>query len=263
RNLVCSGAEPAAVTDCLNFGNPEKPDRYWQFKNCLEGIVDACNFFHLPVISGNVSFYNENPRGAIYPTPAIGMVGIVDDAARVCTQNFKKAGDCVVLLGQCKEELGGSEYLKELHGQVRGEPPALDLALEQAVQQVALEAIRTGLVSSAHDCSEGGLASALAECCISDGEHLMGAVVDGLDGGIRTDSLFFGESQSRIILSCPEASLDKIKQIAGRFSAPFKVIGKTGGRDLKISHKGRLLVNLSCERMHEQWANSLSSLITA
>lgn len=263
RNLVCSGAEPAAVTDCLNFGNPEKPDRYWQFKNCIEGIISACKFFNLPVVSGNVSFYNENPRGAIYPTPTIGMIGIVEDVKNVCRQNFQRAGDCIILLGQCKEELGGSEYLKEVHGQVRGKPPELDLALEQAVQQAALTAIRNGLVSSAHDCAEGGLAVTLSECCITDEEHFIGAVVDGLDGDIRTDSLLFGESQSRIVLSCPQDSLEEIRKIAERFSAPFKVIGKTGGRDLKIAYKGHPAVNLPCARMYEKWANSLPLLITA
>lgn len=261
RNLVCSGAEPAAVTDCLNFGNPEKPERFWQFKNCVEGITEACKFFNIPVVSGNVSFYNENSKGAIYPTPTIGMIGIIDDARFISTQYFKKEKEIIILLGLSKEELGGSEYLKEVHGLIKGDSPELDLGLEKAVQQTTLEVIKKGLVSSAHDCSEGGLAVALAECCISNKENMIGAVIDGLTFNIRTDALLFGESQSRIVLSCSEKNSSKIRDIAKELGAHFKIIGRTGGKELKIINSKRILVNLFLERMSDKWANSLQSLI--
>jgi len=261
RNLVCSGAEPAAVTDCLNFGDPEKPDRFWQFKNCVEGIADACRFFNIPVVSGNVSFYNESPKGAIYPTPTIGMVGIINDARRTCTQYFKEEGDIIILLGTCKEELGGSEYLKEVHGQVRGDAPDLNLQLERAVQYTALEAIRKGLVDSAHDCSEGGLAVALAECSISDKENMIGAVIDNLNFTGRKDAILFGETQSRILISCRKESVKKIKDIAKKFGSPFQTIGKVHGNKFKILDGKTVLIDLPLEEIHSKWANSLQSLI--
>ena len=261
RNLVCSGAEPAAVTDCLNFANPEKPDRFWQFKNCVEGIADACKFFNIPVVSGNVSFYNESTKGAIYPTPAIGMIGIIDNIERVCTQYFKEENEIIILLGLSKENLGGSEYLKEVHGLIKGNAPELDLRLEEAVQRTALEAIKKGLVSSSHDCSEGGLAVALAECCISNKENAMGAVIDNLNFTDRKDAVLFGESQSRIILSCGKKSVTKIRDIAKKFDAPFQIIGKTGGKELKILDGKRILINVSFEKMLDKWANSLNQTI--
>ena len=263
RNLVCSGAEPAAVTDCLNFGNPERPDRFWQFKNCIEGVACACKFLNISVVSGNVSFYNESIKGVVNPTPTIGMIGIVDDVRQVCTQYFKKEKEIIILLGISKEELGGSEYLKEVHSQVKGDAPDLDLWLEQAVQRTALDAIIKGLVSSAHDCSEGGLAVALAECCISNKENMVGAVIDSLTFDVRKDAALFGESQSRIVLSCSKKSVNKIRDVAERFGAPFQIIGRTGGKELEILVGKRKIINLSVEGMFERWIDSLQSLIMA
>ncbi|MBN2097115.1 MAG: phosphoribosylformylglycinamidine synthase subunit PurL [Candidatus Omnitrophica bacterium] len=273
RNLVCSGAQPAAVTDCLNFGNPEKPDRFWQFKNCVEGITAACKFFNIPVVSGNVSFYNESPKGSINPTPTIGMIGIVEDVSKVITQYFKQKGEIIILLGISRGELGGSEYLRQIQHQVKGDCPDLDLRLEQAVQQAALKAITKGLVSSSHDCSEGGLAVALAECCISNKENLIGALIDdlprpsveakALNYSTRKDALLFGESQSRIILSCPKKHVFVIKDIAAKLKVPFQAIGKTGGQSLKILDGKKTLINLPLEKMAQKWTNSLQSLITA
>lgn len=262
RNLVCSGAEPAAVTDCLNFGNPEKPDRFWQFKHCVEGIADACKFFNIPVVSGNVSFYNESPKGSIYPTPTIGMVGIVEDIDRVCTQHFKKEADAIILLGDCKEELGGSAYLSQAHNLVRGDAPELDLGLEQALQKTVLEAIRRGWVSSAHDCSEGGLAVALAESCISNKQNMVGAVIDNLDFNIREDALLFGESQSRVIISCSERYLKDIEQLSLEFKLPFRAIGKTKSKSLKILKGRRLLIDLPLLKISRKWRDSLKSLVS-
>jgi len=261
RNLVCSGAEPAAVTDCLNFGNPKKEDRFWQFKNCVEGIASACRFFHIPVVSGNVSFYNESPKGAIFPTPAIGMIGIVDDVSKICTQYFKREGEIIVLLGNAKEEIGGSEYLKEIHGLIKGDAPDLELHLEKAVQRTAGEAIRKGLISSAHDCSEGGLAVALAECCISNKDKFVGAIIDNLNFKIRTDALLFGESQSRIILSCHENYVEKLRIIAGKNKAPFRIIGATGGTELRILNKDKEIIGLGLEKLSQKWRESLERYI--
>jgi phosphoribosylformylglycinamidine synthase len=261
RNLVCSGAEPAALTDCLNFGNPEKPDRFWQFKTCIEGIADTCKFFNMPVVSGNVSFYNESPKGAIYPTPAIGMIGIIDDIKKICTQHFKREKEIIVLLGTCKEELGGSEYLKQIHRLIRGDAPDLNLQLEQGVQHTALETITKGLVSSAHDCSEGGLAVALAECCVSHKENMIGAVIDGLIFDLRKNALLFGESQSRIILSCSKEFVDKIRDIAERNKVPFQIIGRTGGKEFRILDSRGEVINLPLRKISEKWASSLQSII--
>ncbi len=261
RNLVCSGAEPAAVTDCLNFGNPKKPDRYWYFKNCLEGIIDACTSFHLPVVSGNVSFYNENPKAAIYPTPTIGMIGIVQDAKKICTQMFKGKGHTIVLLGKNKADLGGSEYLKQVHGMVKGEAPELDHDLEKAVQAATLECIQKGLVTSAHDCSEGGLAVALAECCMS-GQALIGAKINLADDE-RIDAVLFGESQSRVILSCSKENLKKIQAIANKHKAPLAAIGTTGGDRLEIGIGSKRLVSTPVSKLKGTWAGALEKALNA
>jgi phosphoribosylformylglycinamidine synthase len=261
RNLVCSGAQPAAVTDCLNFGNPKKPESFWQFKNCVEGIRDACRSFNLAVVSGNVSFYNESPKSAINPTPAIGMIGILNDIHKTCSQNFKQEGDAIILLGYCREELGATEYLKEIHHLTKGDIPQLDLKLEQAVQKTALKAIEKGLVNSAHDCSEGGLAVALAECCISNKDKMIGADINKLNYDMRLDALLFGESQSRIILSCSKDSVEKVRKMALKFKAPFYVIGKTGGRVLRILNDTEELIYLSLEDLNEQWSGSLQKKI--
>jgi len=257
RNLVCSGADPAAITDCLNFGNPKKPDRFWQFKNCVEGIMSASEFLKLPVVSGNVSFYNESPKGAIYPTPAIGAVGVVEDINKVCTQNFKSEGDMILLLGISLEELGGSEYLKVIHKQVKGETPKLNLELEKAVQDVTLDMINKGLINSAHDCSEGGLAVALAECCISGRDKMVGAGIFLKSSNIRKDALLFGESQSRIIISCREENLGTVEFIAKRKKVPVEIIGKTGNNKLKVSIGQKVTINLTLRKIADSWENSL------
>ena len=261
RNLVCCGAHPAAVTDCLKFGNPKKPESFWQFKNCVEGIRDAFRSFNVAVVSGNVSFYNESPKSAINPTPAIGMIGILNDINKACSQNFKQEGDAIIILGYCREELGATEYLKEIHHLTKGDIPQLDLKLEQAVQKTCLEAIEKGLVNSAHDCSEGGLAVAMAECCISNKDKMIGANINKLNYDMRLDVLLFGESQSRIILSCSKDSVVKLRKIALEFKAPFYVIGETGGRVLRILNDTEELIYLSLEDLNEEWSGSLKKKI--
>ena len=231
RNLVCCGARPLGVTDGLNFGNPFNPEVYWQFYQVVRGITRACRALGLPVVSGNVSFNNENPRGAVYPTPVIGMVGVVEDVGRTTSADFKKEGDTVLLIGENRRELGGSQYLQLVHGLRRGRAPALDLAREKAVQGAVLEMVSRGLVSSAHDCSEGGLAVALAECCILGGR---GAVIE-LEDALRADALLFGETQSRVVVSVPPADRAKVAALCRRRGVPCTRIGEVKGRSLVIN----------------------------
>ena len=236
RNLVCSGARPLAVTDGINFGNPKNPEVFWQFKQAVLGISAACRALNTPVVSGNVSFNNENPKGAVDPTPIIGMVGLIKDRSKIITQYFKSSQDVILLLGKNKEELGGSEYLKTIHGLKKGSCPTIDLRLEKSVQKTALEAIEKCLVRSAHDCSEGGIAVALAECCISNSKKKTGAIINLASDKIRKDALLFGESQSRIILSAKEKDVKKIMQISKKNKTPFAIIGRVGGSRLIINN---------------------------
>ncbi len=212
RNLVCSGAKPLGATDCLNFGNPERPDIMWQFIMAVEGIADACRAFDIPIVSGNVSLYNETNGLSIYPTPIIGMVGLIEREDDITTQWFKQPGDVVVLLGETREDIGGTEYLKIMHSREQGMPPWLDVEREQAVQQCALTLIQKGWVQSAHDCSEGGLLVTLAECCLTHPSTPLGATITLSQERLRLDALLFGESPSRIVLSVTEGNLAHVTQ---------------------------------------------------
>jgi phosphoribosylformylglycinamidine synthase len=239
RNLVCSGARPLAVTDNLNFGNPHKPENFWQLRRCVEGAAEACAFFGTPVTGGNVSLYNESPVAAIDPTPTIGMLGLIDDPKHITTQWFKDAGDIIILLGELGAELGGSEYLKRIHGLKAGNPPKMDLANAKRIHEACLGYIRHGIVKSAHDCSEGGIAVALAECCMEG----RGATVDL---PVNAAALF-GESQSRIIVTCAPESAG---QIAGT------VLGTVGGEQLRI---GRL--SWPVTKLRNAWWNAIGTLM--
>jgi phosphoribosylformylglycinamidine synthase len=263
RNLVCVGAEPAGVTDCLNFGNPEKPDRFWQFTRCVQGLADACRFFNLPVVSGNVSFYNETPDAAVYPTPVLGVVGVLEDVRQRCTAGFKQAGHVVLLLGETHEDLGGTEYLKRVHGKVTGRPPALDLSFEKKVQAVCLEAIRAGLVASAHDCSSGGLAVALAECCMLGSPRRLGAQVSlpESESGVRMDARLFGESPSRIVMSATTANAERIRELATREGVPAQVLGAVGGDGLKIGAGGMTQIALGVSEMERIWRGAIAAIM--
>jgi phosphoribosylformylglycinamidine synthase II len=232
RNVVCAGGEPAAVTNCLNFGNPYDPEVYYQFREAIRGIGDACRAFETPVTGGNVSFYNQSPNARVYPTPVIGMVGLVD-MAHTMSANFKTDGDCIVLLGSLTGELGGSEYLRVMHGLIVGDAPQLDLTLEIAVQRAALEMIRSGLVHSAHDISDGGLAVTLAESCICDEESVHGASVD-LPASWNSAPFLYGESQSCIVVSAAADSLAAVLRIAETHNVPAHLIGTVGGEALQI-----------------------------
>ena len=242
RNLACSGALPRAVTDNLNFGNPLKPEAYHQLAEAVAGIAAACRALETPVTGGNVSLYNENPRGAIYPTPTIGMVGVVEDLAHVTTAGFKAEGDAIVLLGRNTAELGGSEYLKVIHGRVAGDAPALDLAAERALQRCLLAAIRAGLVRSAHDCAEGGLAVALAESAFAGGERPFGMEVE-LRDELPLNALLFGEAASRVVVSCAPESVDALLALAAEHGVPAAQVGVVGvpGGTFRVAAAGAVL----------------------
>jgi phosphoribosylformylglycinamidine synthase II len=233
RNLVCSGAKPLAITNCLNFGDPYDQEVYWTFAECVTGMGEACRIFDTPVTGGNVSFYNEDPQRIVYPTPVVGMVGLIQDIKHATTQWFKDQGDLILLLGETKEELGASEYLKVIHNLVKGDAPDLNLEREKQIQDAVLEMIRRGLIKSAHDCSEGGLAVALAECCISSPD-LIGADIK-LHVNMRPDALLLGESQSRIVITCGEKDLPALKKTVSQHNIPLSEIGRVGGQTLKIS----------------------------
>jgi phosphoribosylformylglycinamidine synthase len=228
RNVVASGGEPVAITNCLNFGDPTRPEISWQFAEAVRGMAAACRILQTPVTGGNVSFYNETMGKAVFPTPIVGMLGILAHISHATTQTWKETGDVVVLLGETREELGGSEYLKVCHGMVQGRPPTVDLELERRVQGCCLEAIRAGLVRSAHDCSDGGLAVTLAEGCVSNPDKPIGVDVNLADS-LRPDALLFGESQSRIVLSLREADLNRVQAIADHYGVAVTLIGRTGG----------------------------------
>jgi phosphoribosylformylglycinamidine synthase len=227
RNVACTGARPMAITNCLNFGNPTRPEVFFQFKEAVAGMGEACRALGTPVTGGNVSLYNESPSGAVYPTPVIGMVGLIDDLSHITRATFQHDGDAVLLLGDMGGELGGSEYLSTIHGQVLGAPPRCDLDLEKKVIDSLLEAIRAGAVSSAHDCSDGGLAIALAECCVADLECQSGAEIDlSAFGSISNRGVLFGETQARIVVS--SSAPQRVMEIAGQAGVRCTRIGTVG-----------------------------------
>ncbi|MFZ1682604.1 MAG: phosphoribosylformylglycinamidine synthase subunit PurL [Candidatus Zixiibacteriota bacterium] len=234
RNIVCSGGQPLAITNCLNFGNPYKPEVYYCFTEAIKGMGEACIAFETPVTGGNVSFYNEDPERAVFPTPTIGMVGLVEHIDHITTQWFKNDGDLIFLIGENKEELGGSEYLHTIHGQTRGAVPQMDLVFEKKMQQALLGAIQAGLVKSAHDVSDGGLAISLAECCISNRENQHGASVK-LNDTLRADALLFGETQSRVLITCAANMGKAIEDWFKTKNVPAVKIGTVGGDRLKIN----------------------------
>jgi phosphoribosylformylglycinamidine synthase len=234
RNLTCSGATPLAVTDNLNFGNPYKPENFWQLREAVEGLSEACRAFGTPVVGGNVSLYNESPVGVVDPTPTVAMVGLIEDERHVTTQFFKSAGDAIILVGDIGHEMGATHFLKVCHGRKEGCPPRLDLARELAVQNAVRELIRAGLVKSAHDCSEGGLSVALAESCFNP-SGLLGAEIDLRDwshGSAATT--LFNESQSRIVISVAENNVSPVFDLLGKSDVPATRLGVVAGEFLFI-----------------------------
>lgn len=258
RNLVVSGARPVALSDCLNFGNPEKPEVMWQFQQAIAGMRDACLALGLAVVSGNVSFYNETEGKAIPPTPTVATVGILADVTRRVTQWFKHEDDLVVLLGETREELGASEYLAAIHGRVAGAPPVLDLEKEKRLQALCLTAAREGIFSSAHDVAEGGLAVALAEACITRPDGAIGAQVM-LPGNLRPDILLFSESQSRVVASLPRAAFSRLQALAREADVPLALLGTVGGPDLAINNYLRLPTDL----LQREWRTALAQQLNS
>lgn len=242
RNVVCTGAEPLAITNCLNFGNPYDPEVYWQFKEAVGGIGEACRELGTPVTGGNVSFYNESPDGAVYPTPVIGMLGLIHDRAHITGSSFRNPGDVIILLGAMRGEIGGSEYLFQITGELVGDAPSLDLNHEKHLLEACLELIKLGLVESAHDCSEGGIAVALTESCIS-GSGLLGAHVTIEAGTQRPDFLLFGEDQSRIIISVKPGKANEVTKIAARHGVPTSILGKVQANP-ELEIKGYIKLDL-------------------
>ena len=253
RNLVCVGAEPIALTDCLNFGNPEKPEIYYQLEQCIRGMAEACEKMGVPVVSGNVSLYNETSGGPIYPTPVVGMLGLIEDVDRVVAMGFQDEGDEVFLLGVTALRgeaagLAGSEYLKVLHDGLMAGRPRIDLDLEVRVQRLCLEAARRGLLKSAHDCSRGGLAVALAECCIERGRGL--AAFEAAVAG-RQDAALFGEAPSRIVVSTADS--EALETLAAEQQAPLMRLGRVGGDRLVLG----ALLDISVDDLRRAYEEGL------
>ena len=249
RNIIATGARPLAVTDCLNLANPERPEVYWELEETVAGMAYACRTLELPVVSGNVSLYNDsNGESAIYPTPVIGMIGVIDDYARKLGAGLRTEGDFVLLIGSSHNDLGGSEYLKVEHGYVAGRPPALDLMREQAVNRVVLAAAQSGHLHSAHDCADGGMLVALAECCLLGGIGVRCPAVRP-EPPLRLDAAFFGESPSRYIISVPSRAMPELQSLARRHHVELSLLGLAGGDFLEF--EGQLKLSLS--ELREAW----------
>jgi phosphoribosylformylglycinamidine (FGAM) synthase-like enzyme len=261
RNVACAGAKPLGATNCLNFGNPERPAIMWQFAKAVEGIGAACRALDVPITGGNVSLYNETDGKAIYPTPIIGIVGLLEHADRVVSRRFQETGDAVVLFGIGRGELGGSEYLKVIHDLVRGVPPQIDLAAERALQSLLVSLAGDRLIRSAHDCSDGGLAVAVAECAFDTNGMGAEIAIDGADvaGDARVNvaAALFGESASRVVVSVVPDQLTAVLEHAAAAGVPARVIGQTGGNRLRIAVAGTIEIDQSVDDAERVWASAI------
>ncbi|MBX9742190.1 MAG: phosphoribosylformylglycinamidine synthase subunit PurL [Chthoniobacterales bacterium] len=265
RNLACSGAMPLGVTDNLNFGNPYKPENFFQLRAAVEGISEGCRAFDIPVTGGNVSLYNESQHGAIDPTPTIAMVGIIEKKEQITTQHFKNPGDVIYLLGELGEELGGSHYLLVVHQRKEGLPPRVDFAKEKALQNQLLSLIKSGLVQSAHDCSEGGLAVALAESCFAraqqDSKALLGATIDLGTTGLRPDVALFNESQGRILFSARPENATAIEATLQAAKLPFQRLGiVTTAEEIVIQLNGEKYQWMT-RNLHHTWSTAIPHMM--
>jgi phosphoribosylformylglycinamidine (FGAM) synthase-like enzyme len=269
RNLACSGAVPLGATDNLNYANPHKPELFWQLKESVRGLADACRAFNAPITGGNCSLYNQNPSGPIDPTPTVAMVGLIEKPEHITTQWFKDEGDAIILLGEPVDTadpllgLGGSAYLQVIHGKKTGSPPRCDLETAKTLHTTLIGLIQAGGIKSAHDCSEGGLAVALAESCISqlvakDTPRRIGATVDLTGVAARTDALLFGETQSRVIISCVPLDAVKIVERAKLLGVPAVKIGTVGGDKLSLkTSAGESSAPVA--ELHDAWWNSIAN----
>jgi len=262
RNVACAGALPIGATNCLNFGNPERPEIMWQFAEAVAGIGEACRALDVPITGGNVSLYNETDGRAVLPTPVIGVVGVIEDASCVLTRVFPAVGLEIVLLGEGRGELGGSEYLKTLHGLIRGVPPGLDLARERGLQRLLVDLASRRLARSAHDCAEGGLAIALAECCFDAGglgADVAIAAASSDDGVDRLAATLFGESASRVIVSVAPADIAAVLDLAKAAGVPAQRIGRTGGRAIRVTVDGSVAIEIAVPEAEARWSASLAN----
>jgi phosphoribosylformylglycinamidine synthase len=261
RNVACAGARPLGATNCLNFGNPERPAIMWQFAKAVEGIGAACRALDVPITGGNVSLYNETDGRAIYPTPVIGVVGLLEHADRVISRRFHAAGDAVILLGEGRGELGGSEYLKVVYDLVRGTPPHLDLAAERALQSLLVRLADARMIRSAHDCSDGGLAVTIAECCFDTGgmgaEISMGGVDVSRQASLNRAAALFGESASRVVVSAsPDRAADLLAHAAAA-GVPARVIGRVGGSVLRMAVAGEEAIDIGIDDAERVWSTTI------
>ena len=252
RNIIATGAQPLAVTDCLNLANPDRPEVYWELEETVAGLAQACRTLDVPVVSGNVSLYNESATTAIHPTPVVGMVGRIDDYAHRLHAAFTGEGEFVLLLGSSHNDLGGTEYLKVEHGLVAGRPPDLDLARERAVGKLVLSATAAGLIHSAHDCSDGGMLVALAECCLLGGVGMRGPALVP-EAPLRLDAALFGESPGRFIVTAASRAMPELQSLARRHHVELSMLGLTGGDVLEL--EGQLKVTLA--EMRDAWEGGL------
>ena len=258
RNVACTGAKPVAITNCLNFGNPYDPEVYWQFKEAVTGIGEACRALDTPVTGGNVSFYNESPEAAVLPTPVIGMLGVLPDFEKAIPSAFQEPGDMIVLLGKEFGEIGGSEYLFQRTGQVLGDAPRLDLAAEKRLQALCIELAASSVIRSAHDCAEGGLAVALAESLIESSPTL-GASIDHLpEAEKRPDCALFGETQSRILVSCNPNTYEALKAAAEHRQVPIAVLGRV---DRSTRIRVQNLIDLTVDSARKSYRESIPSAV--
>ncbi len=262
RNVVCVGAKPIAVTNCLNFASPERPEVMWSFSEVIDGMTEACNVFETPVVSGNVSFYNETEGRGILPTPTIGMVGLIEDTRKIITQGFKTSGDIIAVLGVTNDDLAASEYSQTILCHTtdeliaNGDMPQIDLEAEKLVQDTLLKLADEMLLSSAHDCSDGGLAVTIAESCFSSlGRSALGAKIELSSNGLSNESLLFGETPSRIVISYAADNAEKVTAIVAECA--FTEIGKVGGDDVIISVDGGRQITTSVAKLEKEWSDSL------
>ena len=266
RNVACAGGVPIGATNCLNFGNPERPEIMWQFVEAVEGLAEACRALDIPITGGNVSLYNETDGRAIYPTPIIGVVGLIEDARRVLSRTFKGEGDSVIVLGEDRGELGGSEYLSLLHGLVRGDVPVLDLTREQALQRLVVDLAAAGLVRSAHDCADGGIAVTVAESCFDAGGVGCGIELvsspSSSSRALAVVATLFGESASRIVLSVSSGDEAEVLKRAAAAGVPAARVGRTGGSRLTISVDGDPVIDATVAEMERIWSTSLEQFFT-
>jgi phosphoribosylformylglycinamidine synthase len=266
RNVACAGGQPIGATNCLNFGNPQRPEIMWQFARAVAGMGEACRQLDIPITGGNVSLYNETDGRGVLPTPVIGVVGLIEDAATVVRRPFRAEGDVVVLLGSTRGELGGSEYLRMAQGLIRGVPPELDLARERALQELLVALAAAGLMSSAHDCAEGGLAVALAECCFDSGQGVE-ASIPGVDdagpeierAGLKEVAALFGESASRVIVSIGESRAAEVLSRASAAGVPAAMIGRVGGDRVRVTVAGRVAIDEARAELEHIWASSIEN----